>query len=207
MQSRRRPSRPMSSPSSWREMSWALRTQAKVVDPEHVLEDCAAQRVEVVTHIDPTYPALLAERPVSAGGDLRARRLDVLAARRVGDRRHPQRDGRRSGDGIRARRGPRRQPGGRRLGPGARHRRCRSPGRPVRRRPGDRRGRQRRSTVRIRSRTPTSGAWVGEQRVAGVGVAARIAARGLALSRCAIASSPRSARCSSSSSPGDAAGA
>ena len=70
-------------PKELGEMFAALRTQAKVVDPEQVLEGCAAQRVEVVTHIDPTYPALLAGDPFPPAVIFVRGRLDVLAARRV----------------------------------------------------------------------------------------------------------------------------
>jgi DNA processing protein len=61
----------------------ALRAQAKVVAPERVLEECAAQRVEVVTRVDPSYPAVLADDPFPPAVLFVRGRLDVLAARRV----------------------------------------------------------------------------------------------------------------------------
>jgi DNA processing protein len=70
-------------PQDLREMFAALRAQAKVVDPERVLEECAAQRVEVVTQVDGSYPAVLADDLFPPAVLYVCGRLDVLAARRV----------------------------------------------------------------------------------------------------------------------------
>jgi DNA processing protein len=70
-------------PNDLREMFAALRTQAKAVDPARVLEECAAQQVEVVTKYDPSYPAVLADDPFPPAVIFVRGRLDVLAARRV----------------------------------------------------------------------------------------------------------------------------
>ena len=74
---------PVVEPKGLEEMFTALRTQAKAVDPESVLGECAAQRVEVVTKLDPNYPAVLADDPFQPAVLFVRGSLDVLAARRV----------------------------------------------------------------------------------------------------------------------------
>jgi DNA processing protein len=61
----------------------ALRTQAKAVDPARVVVECADHGVDVVTMVDPSYPALLADDPFPPAVLFVRGRLDVLAARRV----------------------------------------------------------------------------------------------------------------------------
>ena len=70
-------------PQDLREMFAALRAQAKVVDPERVLEECASHRVEIVTQVDASYPAVLVDDPFPPAVLFVRGRLDVLAARRV----------------------------------------------------------------------------------------------------------------------------
>jgi DNA processing protein len=70
-------------PPDLREMFAALRAQAKVVDPERVLEECASHRVEIVTQVDASYPAVLVDDPFPPAVLFVRGRLDVLAARRV----------------------------------------------------------------------------------------------------------------------------
>jgi DNA processing protein len=70
-------------PKALAPMFAALRTQATNVDPERVVEECAAQRIVVVTQVDPNYPAVLAEDPFPPAVLFVSGSLDVLAARRV----------------------------------------------------------------------------------------------------------------------------
>jgi DNA processing protein len=74
---------PKVEPADLTEMFTALRAQAKRVDPRRVVEQCAADQIDVVTQHDATYPAILDDDPFKPAVLFVRGNLAVLAARRV----------------------------------------------------------------------------------------------------------------------------
>jgi DNA processing protein len=80
---RGRPLAAAAEPPDLGDMFAALRTQAKLVEHDRVLDECYAQSVEVVTQLDATYPQVFADDPFPPAVLYIRGSLDILAARRV----------------------------------------------------------------------------------------------------------------------------
>lgn len=78
-----RPFAPDVEPSQLAAMFTALRKQAQTIDPERVVDACAAAGVSIVTRDDPQYPSLLAGDPLPPAVLFVRGSLDVLARRAV----------------------------------------------------------------------------------------------------------------------------